>query len=195
MKLEGKEVSIKETDAALDRLLMLASSKRIRLGVDFTTEVLGLSRCADTIVGDNYVRGCSGGERKRVTTGEMYVGPAKAMFFDEISTGLDSASTHQVVQSIVSSCHFVDMVAVVSLLQPEQQVFDLFDEVMVMAEGAVIYHGPREQMVGHFEALGFACPADMTSADFVQSLTSRKDQPGLRKDDQGPSVSALLFRV
>jgi hypothetical protein len=52
----------------------------------------------------------------------MYVGPALGMFFDEISTGLDSASTYQVANSIVQCSHLLGMVAVVSLLQPEQQV-------------------------------------------------------------------------
>lgn len=48
---------------------------------------MGLDVCADTIVGDSMVRGCSGGQRKRVTTAEHVVGPKKTIFADEISTG------------------------------------------------------------------------------------------------------------
>ncbi|KAF6149609.1 hypothetical protein GIB67_011218, partial [Kingdonia uniflora] len=58
--------------------------------------ILGLEICADTMVGDEMVRGISGGQRKRVTTGEMLVGPAKVLFMDEISTGLDSSTTFQI---------------------------------------------------------------------------------------------------
>ncbi|RVW28720.1 Pleiotropic drug resistance protein 1 [Vitis vinifera] len=59
---------------------------------DYTLKILGLEVCADTMVGDEMVRGISGGQRKRVTTGEMLVGPSKALFMDEISTGLDSST-------------------------------------------------------------------------------------------------------
>ncbi|KAK8970910.1 Pleiotropic drug resistance protein 2 [Platanthera guangdongensis] len=62
--------------------------------------VLGLDICSDTTVGDEMRRGISGGQKKRVTTGEMLVGPAKALFMDEISTGLDSSTTFQIVKFI-----------------------------------------------------------------------------------------------
>ena len=49
--------------------------------------MLQLVNCADTVVGDGMTRGVSGGEKKRVTTGEIVVGPSKVLFMDEISTG------------------------------------------------------------------------------------------------------------
>ncbi|KAA8541856.1 hypothetical protein F0562_023008 [Nyssa sinensis] len=71
---------------------------------DYIVKVLGLEVCADTMVGDEMLRGISGGQRKRVTTGEMLVGPAKALFMDEISTGLDSSTTFQIVNSLKAIC-------------------------------------------------------------------------------------------
>nr|KYP54784.1 putative pleiotropic drug resistance protein 2 [Cajanus cajan] len=62
-------------------------------------QILGLDICADTLVGDEMLRGISGGQRKRVTTGEMLVGPANALFMDEISTGLVRSTTLQIVES------------------------------------------------------------------------------------------------
>lgn len=53
-------------------------------------KVLGLSDVADTVVGDSMTRGISGGQRKRVTTGEILCGPQAVVLMDEISTGLDS---------------------------------------------------------------------------------------------------------
>ncbi|KAK2363926.1 pleiotropic drug resistance protein [Trifolium repens] len=55
--------------------------------IDYYLKILGLETCADTVVGNAMLRGVSGGQRKRVTTGEMLVGTAKALFMDEISTG------------------------------------------------------------------------------------------------------------
>mmetsp|Transcript_38314 Transcript_38314/g.108329 ORF Transcript_38314/g.108329 Transcript_38314/m.108329 type:complete len:695 (+) Transcript_38314:351-2435(+) len=185
----------KDTDELLDKIAALTLSKKVRLGVDFTIDALGLTRCADTFVGDALIRGCSGGERKRVTTGEMYVGPAKGMFFDEISTGLDSASTYQVTESIVSSSSFLDLTCIVSLLQPEQQVYELFDEILVMAEGHIIYHGPKEHLLGHFYTMGFESPEEMTTPDFAQNVTSKQDQAELRvdKNRNAPFVPVSMF--
>ena len=59
-------------------------------------DVLGLDICADTIIGNAMRRGVSGGQKKRVTSGEMLVGPKRVLFMDEISTGLDSSTTYQV---------------------------------------------------------------------------------------------------
>lgn len=56
-------------------------------------QILGLQNCADTIVGDGQTRGVSGGEKKRVTTGEIIVGPTRALFMDEISTGAAAAAS------------------------------------------------------------------------------------------------------
>ncbi|KAK9944958.1 hypothetical protein M0R45_010498 [Rubus argutus] len=61
--------------------------QRAAFVTNYILKVLGLDGCADTLVGDQLIRGISGGQKKRVTTGEMLVGPAKALFMDEISTG------------------------------------------------------------------------------------------------------------
>ncbi|PWA35774.1 ABC transporter G family member 37 [Artemisia annua] len=67
---------------------------------DYTLKMLGLDICADTMVGDQMIRGFSGGQRKRVTTGEMIVGQSKVLLMDEISAGLDSSTTFQIVKSL-----------------------------------------------------------------------------------------------
>ena len=39
-----------------------------------------------------------------------------------------------------------------------------------------MYHGPREHVLDFFEPLGFRCPERKGVADFLQEVTSRKDQ-------------------
>ena len=63
-----------------------------------------------------------------------------------------------------------------SLLQPPPEVFDLFDDVLLLSEGQVVYHGPREDVVGFFSNMGFTIPYRKGVADFLQEVTSRKDQ-------------------
>ncbi|KAH8952001.1 hypothetical protein BDL97_09G061300 [Sphagnum fallax] len=98
------------------------------ISTDYIMKILGLDICADILVGDNMHRGISGGQKKRVTTGEMIVGPTTALFMDEISTG------------------------------------------------QVVYHGPKENVLEFFRGCGFKCPERKGIADFLQEVTSQKDQ-------------------
>ncbi|KAG5152500.1 hypothetical protein JHK84_028972 [Glycine max] len=143
---------------------------------DYVLKVLGLEICADTLVGDEMRRGISGGEKKRLTTGEMLVGPSKVFLMDEISTGLDSSTTFQIVKFLRQLVHVMDVTMIISLLQPAPETFDLFDDIILLSEGHIIYQGPRENVLNFFESVGFKCPERKGIADFLQEVTSRKDQ-------------------
>ncbi|CAI5734113.1 unnamed protein product [Hyaloperonospora brassicae] len=138
---------------------------------------LGLEVCKDTIVGNGMVRGVSGGERKRVTTGEMEFGLRYVTLMDEISTGLDSAATFDIVQTQRGITTALRKTVVMALLQPAPEVVALFDNVMLLHEGHVIYHGPRDDALEYFASLGFTCPPDRNVADFLLELgTSEQDK-------------------
>ncbi|BFG24412.1 hypothetical protein CerSpe_106880 [Prunus speciosa] len=143
---------------------------------DYTLKILGLDICKDTIVGDEMQRGISGGQKKRVTTGEMIVGPTKALFMDEISTGLDSSTTFQIVKCLQQIVHITEATILMSLLQPAPETFNLFDDIILLSEGQIVYQGPRENILEFFESCGFRCPERKGTADFLQEVTSRKDQ-------------------
>ncbi|OQU83826.1 hypothetical protein SORBI_3005G183900 [Sorghum bicolor] len=143
---------------------------------DYILKILGLDICADIMVGDSMIRGISGGQKKRVTIGEMLVGPAKTLFMDEISTGLDSSTTYQIINSLRQSVHILGGTALISLLQPAPETYELFDDIVLLAEGQIVYQGPRENVIEFFEAMGFRCPDRKGVADFLQEVTSRKDQ-------------------
>ncbi|KAJ0007311.1 hypothetical protein Pint_29980 [Pistacia integerrima] len=143
---------------------------------DYILKILGLEVCADTMVGDEMFRGISGGQKKRVTTGEMLVGPANAVFMDEISTGLDSSTTFHIVNCIRQTIHILDGTALISLLQPAPETYDQFDDIILLSEGQIVYQGPREQVLDFFESMGFKCPERKGVADFLQEVTSKKDQ-------------------
>ncbi|GMN51418.1 hypothetical protein TIFTF001_020570 [Ficus carica] len=146
------------------------------LQTDYVLKILGLDICSDVMVGDALKRGISGGQKKRLTTGEMIVGPTKALFMDEISTGLDSSTTFQIVTCLQHFVHITDATILVSLLQPAPETFDLFDDVILMAEGKIVYHGPRTNVLEFFEDCGFKCPPRKGAADFLQEVISKKDQ-------------------
>ncbi|KAK4489205.1 hypothetical protein RD792_005000 [Penstemon davidsonii] len=143
---------------------------------DYTLRILGLDMCRDTIVGDELRRGISGGQKKRVTTGEMIVGPTKTLFMDEISTGLDTSTTFQIIKCLQQVVHLTEATIFMSLLQPAPEAYDLFDDIILLSEGQIVYQGPREHVVEFFESCGFKCPERKGVADFLQEVTSRKDQ-------------------
>ncbi|RLN13749.1 hypothetical protein BBJ28_00017787 [Nothophytophthora sp. Chile5] len=143
---------------------------------DVVIQQLGLDNCQDTIVGNGMLRGVSGGERKRVTTGEMEFGMKYVTLMDEISTGLDSAATFDIISTQRSIAKKLQKTVVIALLQPAPEVFDLFDDVIILNEGEVMYHGPREQIVGYFESLGFACPPDRDVADYLLDLGTNQQR-------------------
>ncbi|XP_059659360.1 pleiotropic drug resistance protein 2-like [Cornus florida] len=172
-----KEAGIKpdpEIDAFMKATAM--AGQESSLITDYVLKLLGLDICADIMVGDDMRRGISGGQKKRVTTGEMFVGPAKAFFMDEISTGLDSSTTFQIVKFMRQMVHIMDVTMVISLLQPAPETFDLFDDVILLSDGEIVYQGPRENILEFFEYMGFKCPERKGIADFLQEVTSKKDQ-------------------
>ncbi|CAI7780097.1 unnamed protein product [Closterium sp. NIES-54] len=138
--------------------------------------MLGLDVCADVMLGDSMRRGISGGQKKRVTTAEALLGAKQVLLLDEISTGLDSATTYQITRCLRNLTHFTNTTTLISLLQPTPETFELFDDVMLMSEGRIVYHGPREEVLGFFREMGFAPPARKGVADFMQEVTSLKDQ-------------------
>ncbi|XP_062201900.1 ABC transporter G family member 41-like [Phragmites australis] len=143
---------------------------------DYIMKIMGLDICADIMVGDAMRRGISGGEKKRLTTGEMIVGPSKALFMDEISTGLDSSTTFQIVSCLQQLAHISESTILVSLLQPAPETYELFDDIILMAEGKIVYHGSKSCIMSFFESCGFKCPERKGAADFLQEVLSKKDQ-------------------
>ncbi|KAL5576928.1 hypothetical protein UlMin_018627 [Ulmus minor] len=175
-------------EAELDLFMKATAMEGVEssLITDYTLRILGLDVCKDTIVGDEMQRGISGGQKKRVTTGEMIVGPTKTLFMDEISTGLDSSTTFQIVKCLQQIVHLTEATILMSLLQPAPETFDLFDDIILLSEGQIVYEGPREHIVEFFESCGFRCPERKGTADFLQEVTSRKDQEQYWSDRSRP---------
>ncbi|KAL2516241.1 ABC transporter G family member 36 [Forsythia ovata] len=201
-----KEVAKREKDAGIfpdaevDLFMKATAMEGVQssLITDYTLRILGLDVCRDTIVGDQMKVGISGGQKKRLTAGEMILGPSKTLFMDEISTGLDSSTTFQIVKCLQQMVHLTDATLLMSLLQPTPETFDLFDDIILLAEGHIVYQGPREHVLEFFEGCGFKCPERKGTADFLQEVTSRKDQEQYWADRSKPyryiSVSEFADR-
>ena len=101
----------------------------------------------------------------------MIIGPTSALFMDEISNGLDSSTTIQIGTCLQQLAHITDSTILVSLLQPGPETFELFDDIIIMVEGNIVYHGPRSNILEFFEHCGFKCPPRKGVADFLQEVS------------------------
>ncbi|KAG0460355.1 hypothetical protein HPP92_020243 [Vanilla planifolia] len=152
--------------------------------ITYILKLLGLEDCADTIVGDEMRRGISGGQKKRVTIGEMLVSLARSFFLDDISTGLDSSTTYMIVKFLRQMAHILDTTIVISLIQPLPETFQLFDDIILLCNGQIVYQGPRDSALAFFEYMGFTCPDRKSTAEFLQEVISKMDQQQYWKGNQ-----------
>ena len=130
--------------------------------------MVGLEEAANTVIGNDLLRGVSGGQKKRVTIGEMLITNARVHLLDEVSTGLDSAITYHIFNALRSICLFQRTSVVTALLQPTPETFGLFDEVILLREGEIVFHGKRERLRPYFrDVLNFPIPEDEDEAGFV----------------------------
>lgn len=132
-------------------------------------------------VGNDFVRGVSGGERKRVSIAEAALGGAPIQAWDNSTRGLDSATALEFVRTLRTSTELGGSTAIVAIYQASQSIYDVFDKVSVLYEGRQIYFGRTDAAKKFFVDLGFQCPERQTTADFLTSITSpaeRTVRPG-----------------
>ena len=132
---------------------------------------LGLRKCEDTIIGNSFIRGVSGGERKRVSIAhEMLVDPS-LLILDEPTSGLDSTAAYRLV-AVLGSLAKKGKTVVTSVHQPSSRVYQMFDAVLVLTEGHGLYFGKGSEAMSYFEAVGFIPSFPMNPADFLLDLAN-----------------------
>lgn len=134
--------------------------------------VFGLSHTYNTNVGNDFVRGVSGGERKRVSIAEAALGESPLQCWDNSTRGLDSATALEFVKTLRTSTSLAGSTAAVAIYQASQSIYDIFDKVVVLYEGRQIYFGSTKSAKEFFVNMGFVCTERATTGDFLTSLTN-----------------------
>lgn len=124
-----------------------------------------------TKVGNALIRGISGGEKKRVSIGEAMVAKASTQCWDNSTKGLDANTALEYVQSLRSLTSTANVSTLVALYQASENLYSLFDKVILIEEGKCAYFGRTEDAKAYFEELGFECPPRWTTADFLTSIS------------------------
>ncbi|KAM0351170.1 hypothetical protein ACHAPU_002955 [Fusarium lateritium] len=144
--------------------------------------VCGLTHTYNTKVGNDFIRGVSGGERKRVSIAEMMLAQTPISAWDNSTRGLDSATALKFAQAIRLASDYSGSANALAIYQASQAIYDLFDKAVVLYEGRQIYFGPAAKAKSYFERMGWQCPQRQTVGDFLTSITNpqeRKAHPGM----------------
>ena len=139
---------------------------------DVIMAIYGIRHTFNTKVGNDFVRGVSGGERKRVTIAEASLSGAPLQCWDNSTRGLDSANAIEFCKTLRTSCELSGTTAAVAIYQAPQSAYEFFDKAIVLYEGHQIYFGSAKKAKQYFEDMGFVCPDRQTDADFLTSMTS-----------------------
>ncbi|KAJ5917297.1 ABC multidrug transporter C [Penicillium verhagenii] len=139
---------------------------------DVVMAMLGLSHTINTKVGNDFVRGVSGGERKRVSIAEVTLCGSPLQCWDNSTRGLDSANALEFCKTLNLMTKYSGTTCAVAIYQASQSAYDVFDKVTVLYEGRQIYFGRTNEAKSFFVNMGYDCPERQTDADFLTSLTS-----------------------
>ncbi|KAK3945683.1 putative brefeldin a resistance protein [Diplogelasinospora grovesii] len=157
-------------------------------------KMFNIEHTRNTVMGGHFVRGVSGGERKRVSIAEMLITNACILSWDNSTRGLDASTALDFVKSLRVQTNLYKTSTFVSLYQASENIYKQFDKVLVIDEGKQVYFGPASEARGYFEGLGFAPRPRQTTPDYVTGCTDafeREYQEG-RSEEDAPHSPATL---
>jgi ABC-type multidrug transport system ATPase subunit len=132
---------------------------------------LGLQKVTNSLVGNEYQRGISGGEYKRVLIGKELIKNPNLLFLDEPTSGLDSFQAFSVM-NIMRELANRGRIVLSVIHQPKSSIFILFDQLLLLSAGKMIFYGPANQALAYFSSLKYRCPIQYNPADYFLDILS-----------------------
>lgn len=148
----------------------------INVIIDALMRMFGISHTKHTLVGNEFVRGISGGERKRVSIAETLATKSTVVCWDNSTRGLDASTALDYANSLRIMTDVSDRTTLVTLYQAGEGIYELMDKVLVIDAGRMIYQGPANEAKQYMIDLGFYCPERETTADFLTAITDPKQR-------------------
>jgi ABC-type multidrug transport system ATPase subunit len=152
---------------AADFFLSKSSAER-SAEVDRLIRELGLEKCANTLCGNQFLKGLSGGQKRRLSLAIALMKQPVVLFLDEPTSGLDSASAASFVAFLKYYAQQHGVAVVCTIHQPSTAIFTRFDGTILLSNGRVAYSGPTCDLARYFkEDVGSTAPPDYSLAEFV----------------------------
>lgn len=139
--------------------------------IDTLLRMFNISHTRNTVVGNAFVRGVSGGERKRVSIAEMMITSGTVLAWDNSTRGLDASTALDYAKSLRIMTNIYKTTTFVSLYQASENIYKQFDKVLVIDDGREVYFGPTSEARAYFEGLGFKEKPRQTTPDFLTGCT------------------------
>lgn len=156
-------------------------------------KMFNIEHTVNTVVGSAFVRGISGGERKRVSIAEMMVTGATVCAWDNSTRGLDASTALDYAKSLRIMTNIYQATTFVSLYQASENIYKQFDKVLVIDSGRQAFFGPADQARGYFESLGFKEKPRQTTPDFLTGCTDEFEREYV--DGYGPHTPDTLAQA
>jgi ABC-type multidrug transport system ATPase subunit len=151
---------------------------------------LGLKECASTRIGNSQHRGCSGGEKRRTSIGVQMLANPSVLFLDEPTTGLDATSAFQLVRTLKNLAG-KGRTVITTIHQPRSEIWELFDNIIILTKGSPVYSGPMKECVPWFESMGFQLPPFVNPAEFVIDIAAVDNRTPELEEETSARVERL----
>jgi len=135
--------------------------------VDELVTTMGLEGCLNTKVGNDFLKGLSGGQKRRLSLGCAFLKDPLVVFLDEVTSGLDAAAAANITHFMQQLAHTHNVIIACTIHQPSAKVFQGFDRLLLLSGGRVAYSGKVSKVDAHFQSLGFTMPMHENPADFL----------------------------
>uniref|UniRef100_A0A8C5BR28 ABC transporter domain-containing protein n=1 Tax=Gadus morhua TaxID=8049 RepID=A0A8C5BR28_GADMO len=162
--------------------------------VENILEELGLTECANTKIGTDFIRGVSGGERKRCSIGMELITAPSLLFLDEPTTGLDAYTANCII-SLLHKLSRNGKTVIFSIHQPRYSIFEQFDQLTLMHKGDVVYAGKADKALEYFSLLGYQIKAFNNPADFFLDIINGEAESTLELPATGKPHETLITIV
>lgn len=144
---------------------------RIPRYLEIYGRVFGMTHTMNTLVGNEYIRGVSGGERKRISIIESLATDSSVTCWDNSTRGLDASSALDYARSLRIMTDTCGKATLLTLYQASDAIYALMDKVLLIDEGRMLFQGPAHEAKQYFEELGYECADMQTTSDFLTSIT------------------------
>ncbi|KAM3141213.1 hypothetical protein pb186bvf_006598 [Paramecium bursaria] len=164
-----------ETLTPREALTFVASFKYnddqvIQRRVNETLKNMKLEGCQHTKIGGFIFKGLSGGERKRTSIGIELVSDPCCILLDEPTSGLDSFTAFYIINELQFLAKLQQRTIIFTIHQPSTDIFQMFDRIILLVQGKLIYQGPRQNIIQYFSSIGFQCPGSSNPMDYFLSI-------------------------
>lgn len=152
------------------------SSKERLERIEEVLTLVGLKKAEKVLIGDEKLKGISGGEKRRLSFASEFLTNPSILFCDEPTSGLDSFMAMNIMDLMISLARMGKTI-ICTIHQPSSQIFNKFDKLLLLAEGQIAYHGKASDAISFFSSINYPCPENYNPADhFIQILAEEESR-------------------